>query len=218
MPLSLMQEIENYKKETFPKVSKDITETLVKATDEMVKAGLDKQALKTGDKIPIFELKNIHGETMSSKDVLQKGPMVMSFYRGGWCPFCSMELRALQKAQDAIQANRATLLAISPELPEVSLKTVQKDNLSFQVLCDTNNQVARSFGLVYELMKELANLYILAFDLNLTKINGTDKFELPIPATYVVDRTGVIRHSYIDVDYTRRMEPADVVQALKNVN
>ena len=154
-------------------------------------------------------------DSTASDDLLEKGPLVISFYRGGWCSFCSLELRALQKSHAEIVAHGGALIAISPELPSHSLETVEKNHLEFHVLSDTNNGVARSFGLVYELLKELANLYRLAFDLDLTKVNGTDKFELPIPGTYVVDRTGLIKHAYIDADYTKRMEPADIIETLK---
>jgi len=215
--MSLMQEIENYKKDTFPRISKDTLVTLLRMTDELVKSGIARKAVKEGDRIPSFGLKDAHGKTVSSGELLEKGPLVISFYRGGWCSFCSLELRALQKHHAEIIAHGGTLVAISPQLPDHSLQTVEKNHLEFHVLSDANNSVARSFGLVYELIKELANLYRLAFDLDLTKINGTDKFELPIPATYVVDRTGVIKHSYIDADYTKRMEPADIIETLKTL-
>jgi len=213
----LMQEIENFKKDTFPRISKDTLATLLRMTDELVKSGIAQKAVKEGDRIPSFGLEDAHGKIVSSGELLEKGPLVISFYRGGWCSFCSLELRALQKHHSQIITHGGTLVAISPQLPDHSLQTVEKNHLEFHVLSDTNNIIAKSFGLVYELMKELANLYRLAFDLDLTKVNGTDKFELPIPATYVVDRTGVIKYAYIDADYTKRMEPADIIETLKTL-
>jgi len=213
--MSLMQEIENYQKETFPKISKETVATLLQATDELVKSGIAKKALKKGDHIPPFELKDAHGNVLSSDELLKKGPLVISFYRGGWCSFCTLELRSLQQHWGEIKAHGGTLVAISPELPDHSRKTVETNHLEFYVLSDTDNRVAKSFGLVYELMKELANLYRLAFSLDLKKINGTDKFELPIPATYVVNRRGVIRHAFIDADYQKRMEPSEIIETLK---
>jgi len=213
--MSLMQELENSKKELFSKISKETVETLLKTTDELVKSGIAENALKVGDKIPEFTLKDIHGDSISSSDALKNGPLVISFYRGGWCPYCSLELRALEKCHDEIKANNGTILAISPELPNQALKSTEDQGLSFIPLTDPNNDLARSFGLVFELVKGLANLYRLGFDLDLTEINGTDKFELPIPATYVTDGSGVIKHSFIDADYTKRMEPTEIIEALK---
>jgi len=215
--MSLMQELESSKKEIFSKISKETVETLLRTTDELVRSGIAAKALKPGDSIPTFELKDAHGKTISSSELLKKGPLVISVYRGGWCPYCSLELRALEKNYDEIKAHKGTLVAISPELPNRALKTVEDKHLGFSVLSDTNNGVAKSFGLVFELMKELANLYRLAFDLDLTEINGTDKFELPIPATYVTDGSGVIKHSFVDADYTKRMEPTEIIEALKTL-
>jgi len=215
--MSLMQELESSKKEIFSTLSKETVATLLKTTDELVRTGIAAKTLKQGDQIPAFALKDAHGKTISSGELLKKGPLVISFYRGGWCPYCSLELRALEKHYDEIKAYKGTLIAISPELPDRALKTVEDKHLGFSVLSDTDNGVAKSFGLVYELMKELANLYRLAFDLDLREVNGTDKFELPIPATYVTDGSGVIRHAFIDADYTKRMEPTDIIEALKTL-
>jgi len=213
--MSLMQELESSKKEIFSKISKETIETLLKTTDELVKSGIAENALKVGDKIPEFAVKDIHGKTVSSSEALKKGPLVVSFYRGGWCPYCSLELRALEKYHDEIKANKGTILALSPELPDRALKSTEDKGLSFVPLADANNEVARSFGLVFELVKGLANLYRLGFDLDLTEINGTDKFELPIPATYVTDSSGVVRHAFVDADYTKRMEPTAIIETLK---
>ena len=144
--------------------------------------------MKQGDTIPAFTLSDATGKQVSSDQILESGPVVISFYRGGWCPYCNLELWALQKALPEIKANNASLLAISPESPDHSLTTQEQYALKFPVLSDHKNQVAKKFGLVFELGSELVSLYKDKFEFDLVTINGTKNVELPIPATYVVDR------------------------------
>ncbi|MEM6717142.1 MAG: peroxiredoxin-like family protein, partial [Cyanobacteria bacterium P01_C01_bin.147] len=138
----------------------------------------------------------------------------IAFYRGGWCPYCNLELKALQNALASIQETGAALVAISPETPDNSLTTQEKNELAFPVLSDLDNQVARQFGLVFQLPASLRPIYD-GFGIDLVAYNGNDQFELPIPATYVVQPNGEIVYAFADVDYTKRAEPSDVVNALK---
>ena len=140
----------------------------------------------------------------------------MSFYRGGWCPFCNLELWALQKILPEIERLGASLVAVSPELPDASLNTLEKHRLQFQVLSDRGNQVARQFGLVFTLPQELRPVYE-QFGIDIPPHNGDQSFELPLPATYVIASDGTIRYAFVNSDYTQRAEPSDIIAACAKI-
>ncbi len=167
-------------------------------------------ALRAGDRAPMFTLPDAFGNDVSLAELLQTGPVIISFYRGAWCPFCNMELRALQREMDEIVAAGVTLVAISPNTPDLSVDLVDEHQLTFPVLSDHENRVARQFNLVYEMDPSLVDYY-KNHDRNIADMNGSDVWELPVPATYVVDTDGVIRYAFVDLNHRVRAEPADVV-------
>jgi peroxiredoxin len=215
--MTLRQEIENFQKEMIPKIPQEVLSTIIKTSAELLEKNLEAQALKKGDVIPSFELTDALGEVMSSSELLKNGPLVISFYRGGWCPYCNLELRALQKVLPEIKANNATLLAISPERPEHTLTTGEVNELQFPVLSDLDNQVAKKMGLAFAPAQELLPLFKNNFNWDLVAINGTEKIELPFPATYVVDTTGVIQFAFVQSDYTQRAEPQSILEVLRGM-
>ena len=215
--MTLLQEIENFQKEMIPQIPENVMDIILKASAELIAQNLEARALKKGDALPSFELTDALGEKRSSDQLLKSGPMVISFYRGGWCPYCHLELRALQKVLPEIKANNATLLAIFPELPNNSLTTQEQYELEFPVLSDLDNLVAKKFSLVFELDNKLVPLFKENFNLDLVAINGTEKVELPIPATYVVDGEGVIQFAFVQSDYTQRAEPERILEVLRAV-
>lgn len=194
-----------------------VLETLVKGVDDLKAKKIEKNALEIGDKMPSFILPNVSGNEISSDKLLEKGPIVISFYRGGWCPYCNLELRALQDLLPDFDKYNATLVAISPEKPDNSLSTQEKNNLTFPVLSDSNNEVASGMGLVFDVPKEVVNISKSEFNLDLTKFNEKDNPELPIPASYVVDTNGIIQFAFVNPDYTKRAEPSDILNTIKNL-
>ena len=170
-------------------------------------------ALAVGDIVPNFTLPNVHRRKISLSEVLRKGPAVVTFYRGGWCPYCNIQLRAYQRALPEIAELGGQMIAISPQLPDGSLLVAKKNVLEFEVLSDVGNAVARSFGLVYALPDEL-RAALTSNNKALPGINGDDSWELPVPATFIVapDRSVLLAH--IDVDYRRRLAPEDIIRAL----
>lgn len=180
----------------------------------LVDSGIADKALKVGDHLPPFTLPNAVGEMVSSKALLGRGPLVVSFYRGAWCPHCSRELHALQEVLPRIHALGAELVALSPNLPDSSLTTIEKEELTFAVLTDLHNDVARQCNLVFRLSPEVEALYSVR-GTDLTTINGDDSWELPIPATYVVAPSGEIVYAYVNADYTVRPEAQEVIAALE---
>lgn len=170
------------------------------------------QGLRLGEKAPDFTLKDQNGKEVNLYQLLEKGPVVLNWYRGGWCPYCNLELKGLADKAAEINQLGATLLALSPELPDKSMTTIEKNKLPFTVLSDTDNHVARTYDLVFKLDAETANRYESIFGLN--QYNGNDKAELPIPATYIIDQKGIIRYAFVNPDYKKRANPEEVVMQL----
>ncbi|HSM45224.1 MAG TPA: peroxiredoxin-like family protein [Acidimicrobiia bacterium] len=192
-----------------PKPTQDMYQ---RALAELEESGVADRALNEGDTAPDFELPNAVGETVRLSELLSSGPVVLSFYRGQWCPFCNLELRALQQAMADIEAAGATLVAISPNTPDTSMTTVEKHALTFPVLSDHDNLVAKQFNLVYEMTEENIENY-REKGRDIPAMNGVDKWELPIPATYVIDSDRAIRYASVDANHRRRAEPSEVVAA-----
>lgn len=172
------------------------------------------KALKTGDDAPDFTLPNPSGRPVSLAGLLRSGSVVVTFYRGGWCPYCNLQLRAYQAVLGEIAALGAKLVAISPQLPDGSMSTMEMNRLSFDVLSDAGNRVARSFGLVYSLPQEL-RAALTSNNKALPGINGDDSWELPLPATYVIAPDRKIALAEIELDYRERLEPDAIVAALR---
>ena len=189
-----------------------------RATEELTANGIKASALKEGDRVDDFILMDAHGGPVRLQSLLDAGPVVISFYRGGWCPYCNIELRGLQRVLPEIKALGASLVAISPQLPDNSLSTEEKHNLMFPVLSDVGNDVARRFGIVFRLPDDLLETY-KAFNHGLADMNGEEgATELPIPATYVLDRSGIIRLAFIEEDYTKRLDPQNILEALRSLS
>jgi peroxiredoxin len=184
------------------------------AIDELVASSMIKKAYKTGDTIPEMILSNAFGELVNVNEILSKHEkVVIAFYRGGWCPYCNLELKALQNIIPEIEAKRGKLIAISPETPDNSLTTVEKNALNFEVLSDINNEVAKKLNLVFQLPEELQNLY-KKFGINLNSNQDNTNQELPIAATYIVGKDGVISYHFLEEDYKLRADPKDILNAL----
>lgn len=184
------------------------------AIEDLRKSNIIKTALKKGDSLPSFSLPDVTRGMTHSKELLKKGPLIVVFYRGGWCPYCNLQLHDLQKHLSKIQALGAQLVAISPQSPDSSLSTAKKAQLKFYVLSDRGSQVARKFGLVFQLPDNLKNLY-QEFGIDLEKSNQSNKWELPLSATYIASPTGKILYSFLDADYKKRAETLDLIQILQ---
>ena len=172
------------------------------------------QAVGTGDEAPDFSLPDVHGNRISLSALLQHGPVVLTFYRGGWCPYCNIQLRAYQAILPEMAALGARLVAISPQLPDGSLTTAQTNALTFDILSDAGNSVARRFRLVYALPEDLREA-LRSNNKALPAINGDGSWELPVPATYVIAPDGRIVLAGIEADYRKRLEPDAILAAVK---
>jgi peroxiredoxin len=191
-----------------------VIETMHRATAELIASGAANRALKAGDKSPDFVLSDPEGQPVSSVDLLARGPLVVSFYRGVWCPYCNMELQALQAVLPEFERLGAGLVAISPQTAVNSRRSVRQNALGFPILSDARNEVAAAFGLRFSLPDYLIDLYK---DLknDLPAFNGDPSWTLPMPARYVIGQDGTILYAEVNPDYTRRPEPEDMLPALR---
>lgn len=184
------------------------------ADEELVAKGVGQNALKVGDTLPDATFTSATGDTVQMSNLLANGPLIINFYRGGWCPYCNFELKAYQDILGDITALGAQLVAVTPEKPDNSLSTTEKNALTFPVLTDNENAFAKALGIAFELPKPLQELYG-KFGMDLPGLNAGSGWSLPIPATFVVDANGKIVLADVDVNYTRRLEPSDALTALK---
>jgi peroxiredoxin len=179
----------------------------------LIEAKSADEALKAGAACPSFALPSAEGEILGSDDLLAERPIVLSFYRGAWCPFCSAELEALHEAAPAIRAAGARLVAITPEVGGLPLGIKQQRGFTFDILCDIDNGVALSFGLVFRISNEMVQVF--ARDgTDFPLIYGNGSWFLPIPATYIVGRDGTIAHAYVNPDFRYRLDPREIVRTL----
>jgi len=183
------------------------------AIEELNTSGIAKTALQVGDKVMDFELKNASDKMVKLSDILQKGPVVLTWYRGGWCPYCNIQLQYMQHQLPQFKEQGATLVALTPELPDKSLNTKEKNELEFEILTDLNNDVARKFGIVFTLNNELIKIY----NGRLETFNGVDTNELPIPATYVIGQGYIIKYAFVDPNHRHRAEPTHILSILKTL-
>ncbi|GHD00156.1 peroxiredoxin-like family protein [Novosphingobium pokkalii] len=195
-------------------VPPEVIQTMHRATAELIASGAAARALKAGEKAPAFTLNDPDGQPVSSADLLAKGPLVVSFYRGVWCPYCNMELQALQATLPEFAKLGASLVAISPQTAVNSRKSVRQNELGFPILSDTHNDVAAAFGLRFELPDYLVELY-KSLKNDLPAFNGDASWTLPMPARYVIGQDGTILYAEVNPDYTRRPEPEDMLPALR---
>lgn len=212
--MNLNEELVNLSVQMKSKMPEDVKILMEQATIDLVESGISDRALQAGDTIPNIVLPNAVGKSVDIQQVLRSGSAIISFYRGAWCPYCNLELRALQQWLPEIKAYGGTLIAISPQTPDNSLSTIEKNELTFEVLSDVGNQIAHKFGLVFTIPEALRPIY-QGLGIDLIASNGNQTFELPIPATYVVNTDGVIVDAFINPDYTQRQDPEKIITILK---
>jgi peroxiredoxin len=211
--LSLQEQLEDLTSKLRTLVPADRLALVDRAAQELKSSGLAAQALKQGDHAPQFELPDGDGMIWRSEELLRSGPLVIVFYRGRWCAYCNTQLAALQEIHLQIAAAGAALIAISPQTQKHSYMTRDMHKLRFPILSDQGNIVARKFGLVYRLSPELQSLYESIYT-KLPGYNGDQSWELPLPATFVIKKDGIISYSRVDADWRQRPEPAEILRNL----
>lgn len=191
-------------------------EVLHRATEELIASGAQNRALKAGEMAPEFTLPDPDGNSVSSKALLAKGPLVLTFYRGAWCPYCNFDLSALEEARSEIEARGATLVAVSQQTAPNSRKSQRQNGLGFPILGDHGGVIAAQFGVRWSLPDYLREVQ-KALGADLTVFNGEDSWTLPMPARYVIAQDGTIAYAEVNADYTRRPEPAAIFPVLEQL-
>jgi len=202
--------------ESLPNIPQEILQTMMQATENLVASGIAGKALQVGELAPDFTLLNTRGEVVSLASLLEQGPVVLNFYRGGWCPYCNLELKALNDVLPEITALGANLVSISPNITKKSADLAVENPFGFDILSDVDNIVANQYRLVFTLADELRPIYA-QFGIDLQAFDGNERFELPMPATYVLRSNGVVAVGFVHEDYTQRMEPADIIDSLESL-
>ena len=211
---SLEQTLAQFREQVADNMPADMLATLQGAIDRLAATQIADKALSVGDSFPAFSLPDANGLQTESASLLAKGPLIVNFYRGSWCPYCNFELQAFQSILPEIHATGGQLIAVSPQLPDLSLSTVEKNALEFTVLSDTNNSLAAQLGIRFDFDPELKSLYE-QMQIDLGVFHGSDDWQLPVPATYVIDRNATIVLADIDANYTRRLEPEVALAAFE---
>jgi len=175
-------------------------------------------AIKIGEKAPHFNLPNAQGELVDLEALVKQGPLVITFYRGNWCPYCNLQLRALQERLGEIKALGASLIAISPQVPDGSMTADDISKMDFIVLSDQDAKVASQYGVAWEVPEFLMEHMRVDRQLDLEKINNGNAHVLPIPATFILDRNATVIWNYVNVDYRTRSEPEDIIKALQKMS
>ena len=191
-------------------------EALHRSVDELIASGAQDRALKAGDVAPEFTLPDADGNLVSSSDLLARGPLVLTFYRGAWCPYCNFDLSALEEARSEIEARGASLVAISEQTAPNSRKSQRQNGLGFPILGDHGGDLAAKFGVRWTLPDYLRTVQ-KALGADLTQFNGEDSWTLPMPARYVIAQDGTIAYAEVNADYTRRPEPSAILPVLEQL-
>lgn len=212
--MTLQTELDTFKTSWLDRVGPDVAKLV--DDDHVALQALAAKASKAGDRFPALVLNDQTGRATDLGALASSQPLIVTFYRGGWCPYCNLELRAYQKHLPEIEALGATLVAVSPETPDNTLSTAEKNDLSFPVLSDSKGRLADALRIRFELSPAIHALY-QKFGHNLAARNGDDKWALPMPATFVVAKGGVIAHADVDPDYRNRLDPAAAIDVLRQL-
>ncbi len=212
---SLAEDLDRFVKQYLEKTPDNVRVDFQRGIDELQQSGILERALNIGDTAPEFLLPNAVGDEISLYDALLQGPVVLVWYRGGWCPYCNLQLQHIQKKLDEIKSAGGQVIAITPELPDRTMTTKERHKLEFQVLSDIDNKVADRYKLAYSVPDYVVDHYDLSRTLN--EHNGNDSKRLPLAATYIIDRSGVIEYAFLDADYKNRASPEEIITVLKQL-
>ncbi|WP_346880760.1 peroxiredoxin-like family protein [uncultured Algibacter sp.] len=212
--MTLEEQLTQIRENGFARMPIAIVEVLIDGIKEISESDLKQNALKTGDKAPDASFLNTNGQPTLLSSLLKNDYLIINFYRGGWCPYCNLELRTYESLKADFNKLGANIVAISAEKPELIAQTSQKNTITFPVLSDENALVMKQFGIVFQLNEKLKKEYT-NFGLDLNNIHGNSNFELPVPAVYIIDKAFNIVFTHFEADYTTRLEPKTLLNVLK---
>jgi len=211
--MSLKQELSDFAEQMSKQAPSEVLQTMGGEIGKLAQSGIIEGAKTVGDKAPNFILENSDGERVSLHDLIEKGNVVLSFNRGNWCPFCNMEFNALQESVTEIKNAGANLVVISPQLPIMSRELKLKNGFDYDILYDKGNEVAKQFGIAFALPEPLRPIHE-AFGMDIPAHNGDISFELPLAATYIINKSGEITYAYLNANWMERAEPEDFIGSI----
>ena len=211
--LSLSEQLSEKAAESPSRLPEKVREAFKTGIQMVRDSEIEETAKQVGDDAVDSELIGWDGKTVRLSKLWQDGPIVLMWYRGGWCPYCNIQLRAMQQSLDKIEKSGARLVVLTPELPEKAKETAENSGIDIVALHDKDNQLARDYGIMFDLPEPIVPMY--RDKIKLPTYNGTDKLQLPLAATYVIDTSGKITYAFLDADYKKRAEPSDVLAAVK---
>lgn len=214
--MKLQQQLDKLTAEFANKIPDAAKATMKQANQTLIDSGILERTIKVGDQLPNFTLKNQNGDNISSTELLKQGPLVISFFRGVWCPYCNLEIQALEQYATQFLAEGANIVVISPQAQASNQRTVEQNKLSFDVLMDAGNNYADKLNISFTLAKEIKALYS-GFGINLAEHNGEDSWTLPMPTRLVVSTDGNVIAADINPDYTQRPDPSETLTTIKSI-
>ena len=209
----LATQIQQFNIKLAAQVPQEVLEAFGKSIEDLKTKNIEEKSIKIGETIPNFSLKNAKNEVVNSSDILKNGKMIIAFYRGSWCPYCNLELKALQEKISEFKEKNATLVAISPQSPDNSLTVIEKHHLTFEVLTDKDNVFAKQLGIVFEL-QDFVLPYYHALGIDLSSFNKNADNSLPIPAVFVVNESSKIIYKFADANYMNRIDIDELLKTL----
>ena len=212
---SLTEDLDRFVKQYLETAPDEVQKDFSRGINELSDSGILDNATNVGEYAPEFDLPNAIGEQISLYDSLQKGPVVLVWYRGGWCPYCNLQLQHIQSKLAEIHAAGGQVIAISPELPDMTMTTKERHMLEFQVLSDIDNKVADKYKLAYTVPNYVVDHYDLSVKLN--DHNGNESNRLPLAVTYVINTDGKVEYAFLDADYKNRASPEEIISVLKTL-
>lgn len=215
--MTLQESLDKIKVRIESNLPKDTVSIMHQSTKKLEKSGIGTAILKIGDKAPEFNLQNQDGVFISSVELLKKGPLVITFYRGGWCPYCNTDLAYLNRYNSQVNKLNGTLVSIAPQIPHYNKQIIDKQRLDFDLLSDQENNVANAFGLRWEMVDPLRSLYNNQLHIRLPDYNGDDSWTLPISSRFIIGTDGLIKYAEFSIDYTKRPNPELLIEVLKNI-
>lgn len=211
--MSLNDELKLLEEKVLSSLDANIQEKMLIENAKFFSNFLDTKVLQDGIPVPDVFFRDKDLKKINLHDILKEGPVVLSFFRGTWCPYCNLELASLATIHDKIKEKGAQLIAVSPELHKFSENIIKRKNIEYPILSDFGNVAATKFGLVFNLPEEYREIY-KQLNIHLNKLNGEDSWTLPVPATFIISKDGVVESRYVNADYTQRMEPEDILSQL----
>ena len=211
---SLERYTEESSKEKSPFSASDMA--VMEKAGKALASSMPEPGIRVGEKAPDFVLNNALGQPVNLKERLQQGPVILVFYRGAWCPFCNMHLHVLQKSLPEFKKYDAQLITVTPQTPDKSVEQFKQKGYPFEVLSDLDSKVMKAYRLYFELPADLVDVY-KKHGLDIEAFNGKDRNVLPVPGTFVIDTDGIVRAMQADTDYKQRMEPAAIINALREI-